>query len=89
MGWPILGDPIYGPRDPAERLHLLARAISVPLAKSKPPILVEAPVPSHMREALSRFTLPAAAPPGPLWDSVDEPASDSPPLRAQRNRRTP
>ncbi len=89
MGWPILGDPIYGPRDPAERLHLLARAISVPLAKSKPPILVEAPVPSHMREALSRFTLPAAAPPEPLRDSVDEPASDSPPLRAQHTRQTP
>ncbi len=51
MGWPILGDPIYGAGGP--RLHLHARAISVPLAKTKPPVAVEAPVPSHMRESLA------------------------------------
>ena len=73
MGWPILGDPIYGRPAPAARLHLLARAISVPLAKTKPPILVEAPVPAHMREVLARFALPASEPP----DTVPEPRDPS------------
>jgi tRNA pseudouridine32 synthase/23S rRNA pseudouridine746 synthase len=63
MGWPILGDPIYGRRDAAERLHLLARSISVPLAKTKPPIRVEAPVPPHMREALAHLHVAADIPP--------------------------
>ena len=51
MGWPILGDPIYGTG--GAPLHLHARAISVPLAKAKPPVCVEAPVPGHMRDALA------------------------------------
>ncbi|WP_229428535.1 RluA family pseudouridine synthase [Microvirga pudoricolor] len=51
-GWPILGDPIYGtaPRHGGPGLHLHARAVTVPLYPKKPPILVEAPVPGHMRE---------------------------------------
>jgi len=53
MGWPILGDPIYGAGGPP--LHLHARAISVPLSKTKPPVAVEAPAPGHMREALAGF----------------------------------
>ena len=54
MGWPILGDPIYGPRGTTAppRLHLHARAVEVPLSKTKPAICVTAPVPSHMRAAL-------------------------------------
>ena len=62
MGWPILGDPIYGARrtgDLGPPLHLHARAISVPLVKTKPPVAVTAPVPGHMREALAAFGEPA------------------------------
>jgi tRNA pseudouridine32 synthase / 23S rRNA pseudouridine746 synthase len=51
-GWPILGDAIYGARD-ATPLQLLARRIAVPLKKDCAPIVVEAPVPAHMREALA------------------------------------
>jgi tRNA pseudouridine32 synthase/23S rRNA pseudouridine746 synthase len=52
MNFPILGDPIYGtaPRFHGPGLHLHARSVSVPLYLKKPPILVEAPVPEHMRE---------------------------------------
>jgi tRNA pseudouridine32 synthase/23S rRNA pseudouridine746 synthase len=49
LGCPILGDPIYGPPD-ERRLHLLARAIMLPL---DPPVAAEAPVPPHMRAALA------------------------------------
>ena len=49
MGWPIIGDPIYGDgRRSGERLHLHARSITIPLYKNKPPITVEAPPPAHM-----------------------------------------
>ncbi|MFD2227938.1 RluA family pseudouridine synthase [Microvirga arabica] len=51
-GFPILGDPIYGtaPRFGGPGLHLHARSVTVPLYPKKSPILVEAPVPTHMRE---------------------------------------
>ncbi|HEY1941751.1 MAG TPA: RNA pseudouridine synthase [Roseiarcus sp.] len=53
-GWPILGDPIYGERTAdAGPLQLLARRVEVPLSKSKPPIVVEAPAPPHMQGALA------------------------------------
>ncbi len=59
MGWPIVGDTIYGialrPRaDSAVGpvLHLHAREITVPLYKNRAPIRVVAPVPAHMRERL-------------------------------------
>jgi tRNA pseudouridine32 synthase/23S rRNA pseudouridine746 synthase len=51
-GWPILGDAIYGERAGAP-LQLLARRVEVPLAKDRPPIVVEAPAPAHMRETLA------------------------------------
>jgi tRNA pseudouridine32 synthase/23S rRNA pseudouridine746 synthase len=56
MGWPILGDAIYGnaPRQGGPPLHLHARDIVVPLYKNRPPVRVTAPVPEHMRTALSR-----------------------------------
>jgi tRNA pseudouridine32 synthase / 23S rRNA pseudouridine746 synthase len=56
MGWPILGDTIYGTalRNDGTVLHLHAREIVVPLYKNRPPIRVIAPVPSHMRAALSQ-----------------------------------
>ena len=55
LGWPILGDPIYGVegRSAVEPLHLHARAITIPLSPSKNPIKVEAPAPAHMRDALA------------------------------------
>jgi tRNA pseudouridine32 synthase/23S rRNA pseudouridine746 synthase len=63
-GFPILGDPIYGTGDREARLHLLARAIEIPLYKNKPPIRAEAPVPPHMQAEVSALldgTLPDAA----------------------------
>lgn len=56
MGWPILGDPIYGhaPRSGGPALHLHSRDIVVPLYKNRAPIEVTAPVPEHMRERLSQ-----------------------------------
>jgi len=55
MGWPILGDTIYGtaPRTGGPMLHLHAREIVVPLYKNRAPIRVSAPVPLHMRAALA------------------------------------
>ncbi len=47
LGCPLVGDPVYGRAD--GRLHLLARAITLPLAE---PVTAEAPVPAHMVEAL-------------------------------------
>ena len=54
MGWPIVGDTIYGntPRDGGPMLHLHAREVIVPLSKNKPPVRATAPVPEHMRDRL-------------------------------------
>ncbi|WP_407160735.1 RluA family pseudouridine synthase [Bradyrhizobium sp. STM 3557] len=54
MGWPIVGDDIYGngPRFGEPRLHLHAREIVIPLSKNKPPVQVVAPAPVHMHERL-------------------------------------
>ena len=48
LGCPVLGDPVYG--DGIGPLHLLARAIRLPLA---PPLAAVAPPPPHMRAALA------------------------------------
>ena len=55
MGFPIVGDPIYGnaPRQGGPPLHLHAREVTVPISKNKPPVTVTAPVPEHMRELLA------------------------------------
>ncbi len=53
MDWPILGDPIYGGTTSLTPLHLHARAITIPLYKNKDPVSCRAPVPEHMREALT------------------------------------
>ncbi|WP_425338907.1 RluA family pseudouridine synthase [Methylocapsa acidiphila] len=58
LGWPILGDPIYG-RGGGLQLH--ARAIKIPLYKNKPPILVEAPTPKAMSRALAECGLEDAS----------------------------
>jgi tRNA pseudouridine32 synthase/23S rRNA pseudouridine746 synthase len=77
MGWPIVGDAIYGtaPRFGGPGLQLHARAVTVPLSPNKPPITVEAPVPAHMRVRLEGLQPRAPA------DTVDPdnsvPESDS------------
>ena len=55
MGWPIVGDEIYGtPHAAAGRmLHLHAREIVVPISKNRAAVHVEAPVPEHMSERLA------------------------------------
>ena len=55
MGFPIVGDNIYGsaPRTGGPPLHLHAREVMVPISKNKPPVTVTAPVPAHMRELLT------------------------------------
>ncbi len=54
MGWPILGDTIYGtaPRSGGPPLHLHAREVVVPLYKNRAPIRVSAPVPLPMCDTL-------------------------------------
>jgi tRNA pseudouridine32 synthase/23S rRNA pseudouridine746 synthase len=55
MGWPIVGDAIYGtaPRIGGPALQLHSREIVVPLYKNREPIRVTAPVPAPMREWLA------------------------------------
>ena len=55
MGWPIVGDSIYGraPRMGGPALHLHSREVTVPISKNKPPVKVTAPVPAAMRERLT------------------------------------
>jgi tRNA pseudouridine32 synthase/23S rRNA pseudouridine746 synthase len=51
LGCPLLGDPVYaaGLGEGQGRLHLLARAIALPLS---PPLRAVAPPPAHMLDAL-------------------------------------
>jgi tRNA pseudouridine32 synthase/23S rRNA pseudouridine746 synthase len=66
MGWPILGDSIYGtqaslrrlrkddaPRSGGPPLHLHAREIVVPLYKNREPIRVTAPVPLEIYDTIA------------------------------------
>lgn len=66
MGWPIVGDNIYGtqaslrrsrneqyvPRLDEPGLHLHARQIAIPLSRNKPPVVVTAPAPAHLHARL-------------------------------------
>ena len=55
LGHPILGDPVYGPKDggaAAMPLQLLARAVALPLYPGRPPIGAVAAPPPHMLETL-------------------------------------
>ena len=54
MGWPIVGDNIYGngPRFGEPRLHLHSREIGIPISKNKDPVHVVAPAPPHLQERL-------------------------------------
>ncbi len=56
LGCPIVGDRTYGHGTAdliSPRLHLHARAVSVPLYPNKPPVAVTAPVPEHMAALLT------------------------------------
>ena len=53
MGWPIVGDYVYGDRTTGDRLHLHARAVSLPLYPARAAIDVSAPTPDHMVDALA------------------------------------
>ena len=54
IGCPVLGDPVYGPGGGADSrpLHLLSRAITLPLYAEKDPVTATAEPPEHMRAAL-------------------------------------
>ena len=54
MGWPIVGDNIYGngPRFGEPTLHLHSRAIGIPISRNKDPVHVVAPAPEHMQARL-------------------------------------
>ena len=54
MGWPVVGDAVYGtaPRTGGPPLHLHAREVVVPINPKREPVRVVAPVPTHMRPAL-------------------------------------
>src|SRR3981081_4185423 len=54
MGWPIVGDNIYGngPRFGEPRLHLHSREIVIPISRNKDPVRVIAPAPAHLQERL-------------------------------------
>jgi tRNA pseudouridine32 synthase / 23S rRNA pseudouridine746 synthase len=74
LGCPVLGDPLYGGGE--GRLHLLARAIALPL---DPPLAAEAPVPPHMRAALAACGWAACG-----WAACSRPeAEGSPEIRAE------
>jgi len=56
MGLPIVGDSLYGKGTAtlvSDHLHLHARQVTLPFNPKKPPIIVTAPVPPHMAEALT------------------------------------
>src|SRR5215468_6909421 len=63
MGWPIVGDSVYGsaPRTGGPGLNLHAREVVVPLYKNRAPIRVGAPVPSHMQQLLRACGWPGDA----------------------------
>jgi tRNA pseudouridine32 synthase / 23S rRNA pseudouridine746 synthase len=63
MGWPIIGDSVYGstPRTETSGLHLLARQVVVPLYKNRAPIRVTARVPAHMQHLLQACGWPGAS----------------------------
>jgi len=63
VGMPLLGDPIYGAAPQGgPPLHLHARAVSVPMRESRPPIEAEAPLPPHMAATFAALGWQAPAP---------------------------
>ena len=51
LGCPIIGDTQYG-ATVAAPMHLLARSLTLPLYQERPPVVVEADPPDHMRKRL-------------------------------------
>lgn len=51
LGWPILGDPVYGsaPRSDDPCLQLHARRVEIPISKNADAVVVHAPAPERMR----------------------------------------
>jgi len=76
MGWPIVGDNIYGsaPRTGGPVLHLHSRDVTVPISKNKPPVKVIAPVPESMRETLAACGWSGEAQPSPHSRASGTPA---------------
>ena len=62
MGWPIVGDHVYGNAEkrgePGLMLH--ARSVSVPFHPKQPPVVVMAPAPAHMAGRLAALAPPDA-----------------------------
>lgn len=50
MGWPLVGDPVYG--DGRKAMHLHAREVTIPYHPARAPVTVVAPPPEHMHAAL-------------------------------------
>jgi tRNA pseudouridine32 synthase/23S rRNA pseudouridine746 synthase len=67
-----VGDAVYGtaPRTGGPPLHLHAREVTVPLYPKREPVRVVAPVPPHMRGALT----------GCGWKEEDAAANESSPV---------
>jgi tRNA pseudouridine32 synthase / 23S rRNA pseudouridine746 synthase len=74
MGWPIVGDAIYGsaPRSGGPVLQLHAREVAVPLYKNRVPVRVTAPLPPHMHARLQACG----------WSGTDETAAAVVPAQA-------
>ncbi|GAB5470777.1 MAG: RNA pseudouridine synthase [Rhodospirillales bacterium] len=54
LGCPILGDPLYGGgRSPDSRLHLHARALTLPLHHDAEPVSVTAPLPAALQAGMA------------------------------------
>jgi RluA family pseudouridine synthase len=68
MGWPMLGDPWYAPREVTERaprLCLHAWQLDLPRGAPGTPCALEAPVPSEMRAVMEAAGIRPPAPPSP------------------------
>ncbi len=63
VGYPIVGDPVYGRRAPlpCPRLFLHARALTVRLPSHPEPITFEAPLPPDLQEVLRVLEEPSAS----------------------------
>lgn len=70
MGFPIVGDKIYGPeKKPDHNLMLHAYQVKVPIYPKKDPILISAPLPPHWQDFSPLLT--HATSEGLLQDSVN------------------
>ena len=54
MGFPIMGDAIYGDKSDSTYLHLHAYSVVIPYNAKKPPIQVTAPLPDHIIQTCER-----------------------------------